>query len=851
MKTNWKLFVFQAIMLLFLFNACSPTKYVPNGQYIIDDVKIKCDNKNIKKSGLYSISQTRGLKKILFFYALRARIYNISNPKNELKVKQKKQKRLNRKNERIKKKFLKENSRMLRKRNIYYNRSQKYLKSGDSTKYYKALEKYKEFAQKYDFRQKHTAELLDSRYKTDVFTFWDFFHNIGQKPQLLNEYLINLTIQRFETYLKNQGYFRSKITYQIDTINNKRVRIIYYIKTGDPLTIGSVAYDLPEDDHFKILFSKYNKRIKAGNPLDINKLESYRKELVKYYRDNGYYFLNEQLITFDIDTVGRYLKAALTLKFKEDVDPKVYELWYVKDIDIFNDYSPSEAMQDSSYFENLTTIPYPDSVNTEFYFTKKYRTIIKPKYLSKELYLHTDSLYSLKSTQYTYSHLSKFTIYKLTNIEFEEDTTDTTRNYLNCNINLTPDDVTDLVYEAEVSNTSMNNGGGMNVSFVHKNLFKGGEVFNMQFKLALQKQKTYDSTRTKLFNTEEYSVDLQLVFPRLLSPIKASDFIMRNNPRTVINLNFAYQDRPEYNKISAIFTTDYMIKSSKNSSIITSPIWFSSIRVPFIAPDFEELIKQTRLSESYADHFIFGSKITYTNTNQGAEGNNYYVQVNISAAGNILNTFMKMSSDTVTGGYYYFPGFNIPYAQFVKTDLDFRYYFKNPMHQTFVTRIFLGVGLAYGNSQTMPFGEKYFVGGANSIRAWQARTLGPGEYKVPIGYYYINQLGDIKIENNFEYRFPIISVLEGAAFVDIGNIWDIHAADGDERRVFKFNKFYKQLAWGTGVGIRLNMSYFVLRLDFGLKLSDPSLQEGHRFIPFERKFNYGDVNWNFAIGYPF
>jgi len=842
------------IILFTLLYSCSPNRYVPKGQYIIDDVKIKVDNPKIKASKLSNITETQELKKILNIYALRSRLYYIPNPKKEKQRIQKKKDKLEKKNKKITHKFSKQNAKLAKKRNIYYNRVQDYKDNNDTLnkKYIKTVRKFEDYKTNYNYRSTHSSDILEEKKKDNVFILADFWHNIGQKPQILNTYLIDITTERYRTYLMNEGYFRPVISYDIDTINKKRVRITYNVKTGEPLKIGSISYKLPNDTQFKNFFTemKIENKIKPGKELNIDQLDKYRNNIVTYYRNRGYYFFNNQIISFDIDTNGRYSHSALTLVFKTDVDPKVYKQWYIKDISIFNDFSPSMAMQDTSYSKNVNIEQYPEE-NPEFNYIKKHRVIIKPKYLSKELYLKKDSLYTLRNTQYTYSHLSKFDIYKLTNIEFEEVPESDSLNYLNCQINLTPDNITDLVFEAEATNTSLNNGGAANISFIHKNLFKGGEVLNLQLKLALQKQKTFDSTSNNLFNTQEYSFDIKLTIPRLLSPLKGSEFIRRNNPRTIINTSFSYQNRPEYNKVTGQLTMDYLMKSSKNSSFIVTPIRFSSIRVFYIAPDFQDLINKTSLAESYADHFIFGSKLTYLNTNQGDAGFNYYFQLNIIPAGNLLNTITSNFADTVEGGYYNFPGLETPYAQFFKADFDARIYLKSNNKQTTVFRLFTGVGYPYGNSHIMPFSEKYFVGGANSIRGWQARTLGPGEYQIPNGYLYVNQLGDIKIETNFEYRYPIISVLEGAFFLDAGNIWDINTTNKDKSGLFHFNKFYKQFAVSIGTGVRLNLSYFVIRLDLGIKMVDPKLPEGRRFIPFERSFYLNDFNYNIAIGYPF
>jgi outer membrane protein assembly factor BamA len=854
-----KKYVSNTIFLLIFitaFYSCSPTKYVPKNKYIVDKVKIKIEGKKkpekIKISKLNNITQTVGLKKVLGIIALRARFYNIPNPLRDGKRNLNKKRKINKINARKDAKFDKETEKLRDKRNRYFNKQNRLKKQGKIKAYKKAHAKYLELNKKYEFRTIHSPELKNELHKSDIFTFSDFFRKIGQKPQIFDTFYVNMTLKQYSIYLKNKGYFKPKLKVEIDTIGKKKVKIIYKINPGPPLKIGSISYNFPKNQKIIDLFVAQKLRLKVGKIIDIDELENFRSKIADYYRNKGYYYFSSQLITYKIDTIGKYNNASLIVEFKKDVNPKIYQPWYIKNIYILTDYQPNEALQNpKKYFRNIDTIPFYNEQGNKYFIMKKHKIVIKPKYLLKEIYLKPDSLYSLKLTQDTYSHLSKFKIYKLTNIQFSEDSLNKNKNYLNCDIFLSPDKTTDVIYEIEATNTSLNNGGAANISFSHRNLFHGGENLNMKIELALQKQKTKDSTEANIFNTQEYSFDIKLTFPRLLIPFKKSIFVRQNNPQTIITTKFGYQNRPEFNKIEAILNFDYLMKSSEYSNFVITPMRFSSVRVLYIAPDFEEYIKQSSIQESYEDHFIFGSKFTYTYSNQGKPGNNFFLQTNFSIAGNSLYALMKsIGADTINGAYN-FPLFNTPFAQFIKADFDLRYYIHGFEDQRLVLRLFAGAGIPFGNSKQMPFGEKYFSGGANSIRGWQARTLGPGSSPQPKNFKYINQTGDIKLETNIEYRFPIISILEGALFIDIGNIWDVASDDKNEDAIFRFDKFYRQLAYSTGFGLRLNSSYFVFRTDLGIKLADPSLPQGHRFIPFERKYNWQDFVINIAIGYPF
>jgi outer membrane protein assembly factor BamA len=851
MKTSYK-FVTLIITISFLFVSCGPTKYLKKNEYIINNVKIKTDNSAISKSKLKGISKTIGLKKI-FGIALRARIYNIPNPQKDKIREQKKKQKITQKNKKKFDKFDKETNKLRKKRNLAFNRQERLKKSNRKKAYKKAYKKYLNLDEKYSYRKKHAQEIKDEIKIKDYTTWYDFLHKIGQKPQVYDTNLVNITKSQFEIYLKNLGFFNAEITSKADT-NGRRINLTYDIKAGVPLKIGSIAYKLPKEQRIVDLFRASDLRLSKGKRININELEKYRNKVATFYRNNGYYFFTSQLISYQIDTTGKYSHAHLTVIFKDSVNKAVYQPWYLRNIYIFNDYDPNFALQDKNkYFSDVDTTPKTDS-NFNYFFLTKNNIIIKPKYLLKEIYLIPDSLYSLKLTQNTYSHLSKFKIYKLTNIEyFPEIDTINNKNYLDCNISLSPDNKTNLIFEIEATNSALNNGGAANITFSHNNLFKGGEIFDTKFELALQRQKTFDTTKTGFFNTQEYNFDLKLTIPRLLMPLfQNNDFIRHNNPRTIFTSSLSYQDRPEYNKFEGQLNWDYYMKSSVFSSLIFTPVHFSSIRVKDIKPDFQAWIERAMLQESYENHFIFGSRMTYTFSNQGQKGNNFFVQSNISLAGNSLYALMKATNADTVGSFYLFPFFKTQFAQFAKADVDFRYYmYSSDKEEQLVLRFFAGVGVPYGNSNLLPFSEKYFVGGANSIRAWQARALGPGEYVQPEEYKYINQTGDIKLEANIEYRFKIISIINGAYFLDIGNIWSINSYDSRIGSIFFIDQFYKQLAVGTGFGIRFDINYFVFRTDLGIKVFDPAMTEGERFILFYRPYTLQDINLNFGIGYPF
>lgn len=844
------LFIVLITLLSFSYQSCSPTKYLPEGKYIVNNVKIESDNKDIKTSKLKNVVQPQPLKKLFGFYSFRARIYNIPNPKKDGIRNNKKNIRLKKINAKREKRFNKKTEKIQKERNTYFNKSNRLLASGDTIGYIKAKNTENELDKKLNYRKLHTPELKEENLKTDVFTLYGFLRRLGQKPELYDTMLVNYTLRQMKVFLKNQGYFKSNVSFDADTLG-KKVNITYKIESGAPLKITSATYSFPDSTpEMRAFFDKLDYKFKAGSNFDVGELEKYRTKLSEQYRNNGFYYFSKQLISYKIDTIDRYNTATLLVNFNNTISKKVYQPWIVKNIYIHNDYNPNFALQNpEEYYKKVRSVP-----KNKYNILTRNETVIKSDLLFNEIYVYPDSAYSLKNTKTSYSHLSKFKIYKLINIQYRENP-DSTNNFLDCDILLTPDKKKTVIYNLESTNTSASIGGAGNALFSHKNLFHGGEVLDIKLQLALEKQKTQDTTDNLIsINTQEYSLDMKLTIPRLLIPIKNS-FIKQNNPKTVVSSLFSYQNRPEFNKTQVVLNFDLYLKSSDFVNHILTPVRISFVRVPSMSPDFEAWLKNVMLKESYEDHFIIGSKYSYTFSNQGTKGNNIFLQANFSAAGNALYGAMKTLNIDTVGSSYVLPIVKTPFAQFVKADFDFRFYSEKIDEKQIVLRLFTGVAVPYGNSNLLPFGEKYFVGGANSIRAWQARSLGPGEYVQPPDSEskFSNQTGDIKLEFNAEYRFTIINFLEGAFFVDAGNIWAINSYDSRIGGIFFINKFYKQIAVGTGFGTRLNLNFFILRTDIGIKVIDPAASVGNRFIPMSNR-NYSlkdDFTINIAFGYPF
>ena len=857
MKANKYIILF--IGLAVVFSSCSVTKYVPEGEYVVTkvEVKIKGYAPGVSEGKLKQYVQQPSLHK-LFGVPVYAYLYNIPDPAKASKRQRRKEQKLNHINYKIERKYDTKTAKLQAKRNKYYYQYKQWLQK-DTIRAQRFYQKYLDAEEKLKLRKDRRPEELEKLKRKDIFTWWEFVQSNGQKPPLYNQYLVDKSAQYMKNYLKAYGFYDARI--QVDrVVKDKKIKIIYRIEPGKQLKIDSVVYNIEDSSIAKIIEDNVSLQLLPDIPLQVSLLQNYRNNVVNYLKENGYYYFVRDYITFTVDTVGRGYKAKVTVNIPLMKSPSgqlvPHPRMKIRNVYVFSDYNPNEALQNpETFFSDCDTNVYFSRDNDPYYFIKKYKYVIRPKVLLREIYVKPNSLYRFSAIKNTYSHLTKFAVYKIVNIDLRP--VDTSSNYLDCNIQLTPAKNQSITGEIVGTNSSATIGAAANLTYEHRNLFRGGEIFSLQLHTALESQKSYLGSLSLdsmfVFNTLEYSADARLTVPRLLLPFRLGGFVEKSNPRTVLQFYYSYRDRPEYNRIDLTETFSYYWKANIYTNHILTPMRISYVHVWDMLPEFRDLLVSSLLQESYQDYFIFGTSYSFTFSNQGERRiNNIYFQSNISTSGNMLYMLMKLFNGPQNDqGAYYMPGFQQVFAQFVKLDGDFRVYHHFVNGDQMVWRFFGGVVVPFANSKLVPFGERYFIGGSNSIRAWTVRTLGPGSYRLPEDVRFPNQTGDIKLETNFEYRFPLVWKLEGALFMDVGNIWAINNNDTREGAVFYFDQFYKQLAIGSGAGLRLNFNFFVMRVDIGVKLYDPAAPLGQRFIPTSRPYTRDDFVLNVAIGYPF
>lgn len=689
---------------------------------------------------------------------------------------------------------------------------------------------------------------------------------IGEEPVIWDDYLTKQTTRQMSIYLKNKGYYDALVYDSIKGKGKKKVDVFYVIKPGIPFSINKVDYlenKISNQEIDSVIRSdRENSLLRQGGLFDIDILQNERERVSTKLKNLGYYNFSKEYVYYHVDTIANGHKADVFLGIKpfmqgddtlKEIPHKKYK---INNIYLYPDFDPQKAMQSANYlseFDTLAIDKYPN-----FYFVKNRNMRLKPEVITQSVFLNKGEMYKLSDVEATYNRLTTLQTLKLVNIKFTETDSSLSGNneirdnyfgYLDCDIQLSQATQQSYSVALEGTNSSGNNGGGLNLTYRHLNLFRTAAVYNLSLIGALEAQTGVSVEDESTFNTVEYGTELSVVIPRFVFPIKPKNFEKRFDPKTNISLNYNYQRRPDYTRRIITASFGYSWKASDYVTHTINPLELSSVEVPVKDESFVEWIDSLNLTHSYEDHQILDFNYTYIFNNQkiNKRKNFVYFKAELETAGFLLkgiNNLLGGSRDS-TGSYELL---NTVYAQYVKADFDFRYYQMAGENNQMVYRLSVGAAYPYGNMNTLPFSKKFYTGGANSIRAWHVRSLGPGSFNSS-DLIYPNQSADIKLEANLEYRFKMFWVVEGALFLDAGNIWAINKYDDREGALFEFDEFYKEIAIGTGFGTRLYFSFLRVRADFGLKIRDPA--EAERWIIGNRKYAYEDWTLNIGIGYPF
>ncbi|MBO7497485.1 MAG: BamA/TamA family outer membrane protein [Salinivirgaceae bacterium] len=672
---------------------------------------------------------------------------------------------------------------------------------------------------------------------------------VGEEPVIYDSVLAERTVKQFDIILRNAAYYNSSVSYDVKR-KKKKAKVTYAVNLGNPTYINSVYYTVRDTVLTPIIWADTAESLlRPGKKFTLSDLQAERDRIVTQVRSNGYYMFSSDMVKYSVDTSNYLADVEVIVDRPVVQNPDGYlekanaRQYRINSVSFFPDYNPQKVLRDrSAYYANLDTLR-----RDQFLFLFSDKPKITPRTILKANMLEPGELYDVKKVDQTSRHISSLRIFRQNNISFTPVVGSDT--LLDCSVQLTPSTYQNYSVNLEATNTEGNLGVGGNLNYQHKNLFHGAEIFNVRLSGALQRQT--ETETTDAFNIVEFGAESSLETPSFVLPFRTSNWYKRIEPRTLFTVAYNYQRRPDYTrKITSLLVT-YSWKTTEHLRFLVSPVDLNTVRIPKRTEAFDKRIQGKYIENSYKDYFIIGSRysILYQNRNASKQTDFSYFRWNVELAGNLLNLLHKnMSRDTVSGGYYELV--NLQYAQFVRTDVDFRRYHFFSDRDQLVSRIFMGVAIPYGNATAVPFVRQYYSGGADGIRAWNVRDLGPGTYRDTASSY-PNQTADVKMEFNLEYRYTIIKNFKGALFADVGNIWALKEDEDRPGAEFNFDKFYTQLAVGTGMGFRLDLNFAVIRLDAGIKVRNPAIEGPDSWVLFHNRFRLKSITWQFGIGYPF
>ena len=645
--------------------------------------------------------------------------------------------------------------------------------------------------------------------------------NMGEAPVVYDTLQARLSCDNLQRALQNLGYLDSQVELYTE-VKGKKLNAVYVLHPGAPYFIRNVSYDIRDSLIARLLAGDVHK-LNQGDKLNVDNLNQERSRITAYLQDNGYFRFHKEFINFRVDTVQSTHKADVTLLLRpyrtSDIQDTLHTRYTVRNID----YASGDP-QDSVIH-------------------------LRKNVLRENTFIREGKPYSASGLQNTYNHFGRLGAVKYTNISFEQDPDSA---LLDAHIQLQTNKPSTLSFQPEGTNTAGDLGAAASLTYENRNLFRGSESFSVQVRGAYEAIRGLEGYSNQDYI--EYSVESRLSFPRFMMPFLSSEARRRTIATSELSLTYDTQNRPEFHRrvLSAGWRYKWSPLSSRNQYQFDL-LNLNYVFMPWISDTFrkEYLDNPTNynaiLRYNYEDLFIMKTGFGFS-YNDGKTA----IKTNIETAGNLLSL-----GSAIFGGnkddLNQYKVFNIAYAQYIKGDIDYTHHLISGYNDQLVFHVGLGIAYPYGNSTILPFEKRYFSGGANSVRGWSVRSLGPGRYKDKDGNInFITQTGDIKLDLNLEYRTHLFWKFGGALFIDAGNIWTIRDYPSQPDGQFQIQNILKDLAVSYGMGLRLNFDYFIIRFDMGMKAVNPAYKtEDENHFPLIHPRLSRDFAFHFAVGLPF
>ena len=722
-----------------LFCACSETKYVPEGDYLLDKVKVKSDppTKGINPSDMKAYVRQVGNSR--WFSAVKIPLATYS------------------------------------------------LSGRDTTKWINRM-----------------------------------LRSIGEAPVLYDSASTRRSMADLQMQLVNMGYLRASVDAMTKS-KKKKVDVTYFLHPGQPYYIRHVDYVVQDSaiaSHLRLDLEQ-NRQLKQGMLFSVANLDGERKRITQLLNNLGYYRFNKEYISFEADSVG-----------KQDIDVVL----------ILRKQRLSNGQEAPHQRYQVRNVVFESGDREDSVIH------LRQGVLHRNTYVKEGDYYSADDLQNTYNHFGRLGAVRYTNITWKEQPDS---NLLDCQIQVSTNKPSTISFQPEGTNTAGDLGFAASLTYQNRNLFRGSENLSIELRGAYEAIKGLEGYSNH--NFLEYSLGTKLTFPSFIAPFLPSGFRRRVNATSQVSLLYDLQNRPEFHR--RVFSVGWRYRWNDprhHDTYRLDLLDLNYISMPWISDTFKkEYLDNTTsrnaiLRYNYENLFIMKFGVGYA-YNNGIIA----IKANAETAGNLLGLMAKsFGFHRDNDGRYTF--LDVAYAQYLKVDLDVTRTINFDYYNQLVFHAGLGIAYPYGNSTILPFEKRYFSGGANSVRGWSVRSLGPGKYISRDGRIdFINQTGDMKLDFNVEYRAHLFWKLGMALFADAGNIWTLRNYDEQPGGQFKFSQFLKQMAVSYGLGFRFNFDYFVLRFDMGMKAINPAYEEGDDRFPIVHPKLSRDFAFHFAVGLPF
>ncbi len=693
----------------------------------------------------------------------------------------------------------------------------------------------------------------------------NYFRRLGQAPVVYDADKATRTASQLQRLLQAEGCFGSTVTFDTLKATRHNITVGYHVTATPRYIIDEVIYRTEADAVRRLLHDwAESSQLQAGDPYDQDKLAAERTRLVNNLRESGYYRATPDLVSFEVDTT--YSSKRLSIEVM--VDSRQLQVYHINNIYIYPNSTAGLRDANSLYDTLIYNYPTPRH-NVDFQFVYSTPMTLSPKTISRSLMLFPGMTYRPRYISNTYNSLLSLRNFKYINIDFSESPSSTdTLPLVDAHVRLISNTQQKLSLSLELTNASPL-GSGDSVGFLaggnlgietaleyqHKNLFGGAELLKVKgtflFELPKNIFRGSEGGFYDRFSAFEAGLDATLDMPVFLLPFTSQLAWQRIKPHTLVSVGGSYQYRYYFERILANTSFGYTWSHSQRVAHQLLPVELTFVRMLNLDNDFAMRlsgISDLRLKYKYSSHFIMDARYDYSYTNQqyGTRRDFNTLHFSVESAGNLLSLAGRLAdAPTDSNGIVEILG--VPFSQYVRFGGEWTRYTYLGKRSTFVSRLLVGVGLPYGNSLSMPYEKSFFGGGPTTMRAWQLRRLGPGSYAYDGDL--IERVGDLQLVLNLEGRFPIFSLLEGAIFADMGNVWLLNPSDQYVGGEIKWSSFPKEIAAGAGLGLRVNVSIATLRVDFAIPVYDPGYDEGQRWRP--RHWRFNQIVTNFGINYPF